>query len=400
LSGLRVLFVAQDDFSAPSELHVLGFAEELARRGHEVMISVGGDPASAGREGLTVPAGVRVDRHVFSGRSLSSDTLARAMEFSPDIIHSWIPRVPSMSATRAYARATGAPHVVHFEDDEWRKWPVGSHDVRGWLNLARRRATWRLHPPKWVRSTPTTLRWVKRDAAGVDALTPSLAHEVERQLGRPCAVVLPVLPTRVEQDGKSVLGRNGGERIVLFTGRVMASSLPDFDCAMAAVAEVRRRGTVVRLVQTGLIDPAIDLRSRARSARLDEGGLTLIGHIPFANIEPTLRDADVLLQSGPRTRFNKLRLPSKLQSYLASGTPTVTFAIGLEDLLRDREEVLMTYTDDPSELADRLLEALFDSDLRARLAAGGPAAAQRLFDPVRNTDALLAYYDSALGRSR
>jgi glycosyltransferase involved in cell wall biosynthesis len=110
-----------------------------------------------------------------------------------------------------------------------------------------------------------------------------------------------------------------------------------------------------------------------------------------------LRRADVLLQPGPPSDFNRLRLPSKMQAYLASGRPTVTFAVGFAELLEDREEVVKTHTGDPSELADRVEEVLDDGALRARLEHGGPAAAARLLDPARNTDALLAHYREALG---
>jgi glycosyltransferase involved in cell wall biosynthesis len=100
----------------------------------------------------------------------------------------------------------------------------------------------------------------------------------------------------------------------------------------------------------------------------------------------------VLLQPGAPTEFNRLRLPSKLQAYLASGTPTVTFAVGFGEQLEDRREALKTYTAEPGELADRIVEVLEDEQLRACLAVGGPAAARRLFDPGTNTDKLEAHY--------
>lgn len=381
----------------PSEMHVLGFAEELASRGHAVMISVGGDPASAEREGLLVPAGVDVHQHRFAGPRLAKFSLEHARAFSPDIIHAWMPRVPAVSAARAYSRATGAPYVVHFEDDEWTPWPMAPQRLRGRVRLLCQRLLWRLHPPMYVRSTPQTLRWVQRGAAGVDAISPPLAREVRDRLGRDCSLVLPVMPSRSVHRGRSALVRHGDERIVLFTGRVMASSLPDFVCAIHAVAKVRSRGIDARLVQTGAIDPELDVRSLAREHGLDEPGMSLLGHLPFADIAPTLQGADVLIQSGPPSRFNRLRLPSKLQSYLESGTPTITFSAGIGELLREGEEVVMTHTSEPDELADLLVSVLTDEALRHRLSAGGVAAADRLFDPTRNTDRLLEYYRRALG---
>lgn len=379
-------------------MHVLGFAEELARRGHGVMISLAGDPGSAEREGLKLPTAVEVHQHRFTGPALSRATLSRARAFSPDVVHAWTPRVPSVPAARAYTRATGAPYVVHFDDDEWRPWPHAGRDLRTRVGRVRRRAMWRLHPPLWGTATSRSLRWAAREAVGLDALTPRLAEEVESRLGRPCSVLYPILPGRTEPgDGASVIQRHGDERIVLFTGRVIPTALPDFLCAIRAVANLRRRGMDVRLVQTGAVTVDLDLAERAREEGLDGDALSLLGHVRFVDVLPTLRAADVLIQPGPPSRFNQLRLPSKLMFYLESGTPVVTFSVGFGELLRDGQEALLTQTDDPAELADRLASVFVDDRLRARLAEGGPRAANRLFNPTRNTDALVAYYHRSLG---
>jgi glycosyltransferase involved in cell wall biosynthesis len=238
-----------------------------------------------------------------------------------------------------------------------------------------------------------------REAAGLDALTPALAAEVGDRLGRECTVILPATPShRHFAGGASVLRREGEERIVLFTGRVVPTSLPDFVCAIRAVARLRERGIPARLVQTGAIDAGLDLRTLARAEGLDIDGLSLVGHIPFTNVLPTLRDADVLIQPGPPTRFNRLRLPSKLQLYLEAARPTITFSAGVGELLSEGDEVLMTHGDDPAELADLLWRVLTDGALHAKLSAGSLKASARLFDNSRNTDALLMYYRRSLGR--
>jgi glycosyltransferase involved in cell wall biosynthesis len=104
-----------------------------------------------------------------------------------------------------------------------------------------------------------------------------------------------------------------------------------------------------------------------------------------------------LIASNRPIPFNTLCLPSKLQAYLASGTPVIASAAGAGKLFEDRDEVLMTTTGEPQELADRLCEVLTDDALAAKLAAGGPRAAARLFDPDRNTDSLIEHYRRSLG---
>lgn len=398
-AGERVLFVSADAFGHASEKQFVGFAQELLRRGHGVMFSVGGDPASAAREGVDAIAGLRWQHHTFSGRRLHPDALAAVRAFAPDVVHALSPRVPTLAAAREMARATSARLVVHFSDDEW-----GSERKPVWepwrvrAKFAVRRVIWRAHPPLWWLSTRTTLAWTRREAHALDALTPALAREVEARLGRPCHVVLPVTPRltapATHADAPEPLDFGDGA-VALFTGTVWPVYLPDFVLGIRAIGELHRRGREITFVHAGRFHPEMDPAALLAQAGVRSDRAHLLGHLPFHRMDGLMAAATVLLQPGPPSRFNRLRLPSKMQAYLASGVPTVTFATGFAELLADREEVLMTHGDDPAELADRIEELLDDRALYERLREGGPAAAARLFDPVANTDALLRVYRDA-----
>ena len=395
----RILFVCQNDFSAPSEKQVLGLAQQLVGRGHEVMIAICGDISTAQQEGATGLPGLRVHDFAFVRGRLRPGDLAAARDFAPTLVHAWNSRVPTIAAARAMARAARAPVFVHFEDDEWR---VPEH-APGELLLRRvahrgRRVVSHFDPSVWWHSNRSSLRWTARHAAGLDALTPALAREVQRRMKRDCAVVLPITPrvppTPVESLPKLPAGFDG-HPLLLITGTIWPVYLPDFMLGFRAVAELQRRGRPVRLLHAGRVLPRWDPLELARSASVAEGTAAFIGYVPFSVVPGLLRRADVLLQPGPPSEFNRLRLPSKLQAYLASGTPTVTFAVGFGELLADRVEVLLTQTADPGELADRIAELLDDPALRATLSRSAPAAAARLFDPRANADALLSHYRAA-----
>ncbi len=258
-----------------------------------------------------------------------------------------------------------------------------------------------IHPGSWPHSTLATRRWVRRRALALDALTPELAFEVSSRLGRPCSTLLPVSPevepaSAVELDLPEPLQ---DLPLVVVTGTIYPFSLEDTLQGLRAVAEVQRRGHRVGYVHPGNVHERIDPVALARDAGLDPRSCWFPGLLPYASIEPMLRRAMVLLQPGGPTEFNRLRLPSKLQAYLASGTPTITFSVGFGELLADRSEVLKIRTADAGELADRIAELLADESLRQALAEGGPRAARRLFDPEANTDALEAHYRAALVRA-
>jgi glycosyltransferase involved in cell wall biosynthesis len=402
---LRVLFVCVADFRAPTEKQVLGFAQQLARSGHAVMISITGSVATAAEEGADRLPGLEVRRHRFRGQRLRRDDLAAARQFRPNVIHAANSRLPVIAAARSYAAATGAPVFVHFEDDEWGL--PGRRPGEPWhRSLARLvlRPAGRWLPPVWPFSTKGSLDWVVSAARSLDALTPPLAEHVRERLGRECAVLLPALPEPPDAGAPHPIAdglaeRLQGRRAVVYTGGVFGAHLADFRLCLGAVAKLQSRKPEVVFVHTGALAPRFDARKLVREAGIVDEGAIFLGYLPFAEVEAVLRLGDVCVQPGYPTEFNRLRLPSKLPRYLASGTPTVMYAAGPGELLEDRREVLKTYSGQPTELADRIEELLENPDLRRTLSLQGPRAGARLFDPVRNTEVLIDHYRSGIAGS-
>jgi glycosyltransferase involved in cell wall biosynthesis len=396
---LRVAFLCQNDFGAPTEKQALGYAEQLLAHGHEVLIMFGRDAATAQSEGADSVPGLRLHHYEFRGPRLRRGDVAALREFEPTLIHAFNPRVLTISAAAQLQRASGAPVFVHFEDDEWNPPPQGFPGERFYLPTARwvRRHAWPLQPSLWWQATPWSLGWVERNAHAFDALTPVLADEVRKRVGRDCAVVLPITPERITRDDAGpppALPEIDGP-VVGLTGTILPVYLPDLRLGLDAIAEVQRRGQRVSFLHAGDtfgFDPML----LADEAGLAPGSAHFLGYRPFREMPAILARADVLILPGPPSEFNRLRLPSKMQTYLESGTPTVTFAVGFGELLEDGRDVLKTQTAEPTELADRIVALLTDPDLAARVGEGGALAAARLFDPVANTEALVGHYRRSL----
>ena len=403
---IGVLFVCASDFTSPSEKQVLWLARELIGRGHRVMVSLFGDPASARAEGAEEVPALSLRWHRFLGGRPRAGDLAAARSFAPDLVHAWNSRPPVVYAARPYARATGAPVLVHWEDDEWGM--LGGPSARSAperVKLLLRRGGARVHPPIWNISTPRSLAWVARNAAGFDALSPALAQEVQERTGRDCAVILPVSPPEAWEESSSeqappLPAATEGSDVLLYTGDINFRRAPDARLAIEALAEVQRRDRRVTFVHAGRNTSGLDLGEAAAAAGARPETVHALGNVPYPQIPALLRKASILLQPGRLTSFNRLAMPSKLQSYLAAGTPCITFAAGSGELLEDRVEVLKTFTAEPTELADRIVELLSDDELRATLARNAPIAARRLFDPSRNAEAFLAHYRSLLAGER
>ena len=390
-----MLFVCGADFRGPSEKQALAFASGLLRRGHAAMISIGGDIASAHEEGVNDLEGLVVRRHRFLGPRLHPADVGAARTFRPDIVHAFNSRHPVIAAARSYANATGARVLVHFEDDEWGL--ARDPDEIGrrlWLERRARRVAGLLWPRAWTYSTPRSLEWTRRHATALDAVTPALAEHVRGRLGRDCAVLVPMvaaLDSAPEPPPPLPAGLED-RALVIFTGAIYPAHVPDVRLGLRAVAILQQRGLHVGFLQCGAVAPSIDPDALARDCGIAPGSAYFLGHLPSGRARALLQRADVLIQPGRPTEFNRLRLPAKLHPYLASGKPTITFGSGFGDMLEDGREVLKTHTGEPAELADRIASVLEDPELRRRLAENGPRAAARLFDPIRNTDALIEHY--------
>ena len=397
---LRVVFVCQGDLGGPSEKQALAFAQQLAARGHRVMLSLNGDERSAAAE-LTAPVdGLQVRFHAFRGRALRTADLDAVRAFRATLVHSFNARVRTLVAARAYARAAGAPVFVHWEDDEWsiRRGYGRRSAFRRVARLARRVLA-PVAPDQGVFVSRRSTHWAAHHARGHDALTPALAERVRERLGRDCAVVLPVTPKIAHAGAPAppLPDALASKLLVGFTGEVHPGSVADLELALRATALAQARGIDLAFVHTGKVLPRFDTAAMARAAGVAAGTAIFLGYLPFVQIPPLLRRLDILVQPGEPSDYNRLRLPSKMQAYLESGTPTITFAVGFAELLADGEEVLKLHGFDPEELADRITDVATDQALAQRLARGARAAADRLFDPARNCDALLAHYRAHLG---
>lgn len=402
---LRVLFVIYGNLSSASTKHAYWFAEQIAARGHEAMLALTGDTEMLRREHIRPQPRLHLSFHRFVGPLLSRSALATARAFRPTLIHVWSPQVPTVGAARAYWRVTRAPLFVHWEDDDstMRKGVPGRPPHRVLGHMLRRPLGYVLPSLGPRSSNALGLRWIAREATALDALTPALAEEVEAQLGHACAVVLPVTPQQAETGAKEgapapieIPVAVAGTTIVTYTGTIGPSSVEDLTIALAAIATLQRAGRKVAFVHAGVIAPRYDLLGLVRKSGVAPETIAFLGYLPFIQVPSLLARSDVLIQPGAPSRFNRLRLPSKLQAYLASGTPTITFATGFGEMLEDRSEVLKLHTADPAELAKRLVEVMDSPELGRALGRGGRAASERLFNRDFNTEALLNYYRSGV----
>lgn len=398
--SVRVALVTIDDFAGPTSKQAHLLAAELARRGHECLLLVRGDPRSFSRLGRVQHPRLGINAYRFVGPSLSRHTRRVVTDFRPDLVHCYELRVASFVASNKLARMARAPLVVHVADEDrllFRE--AGATPLRRAARPILRRAA-RLYPPAWPFWDPRLDPKLRRSAAAFDALTPELAALVERRVGRPCHVVLP--PVRIEEIRAEVppaplrqLGLEG-RQFVLYTGALFRPHLPDFSILLDAFKLIGQRFPQAELVHVGHVSSRIKLRNLVPPGL--GGRVRYLGYLPSQqDVFGLMRAATALVQPGAPSDFNRYRFPSKLMDYLLSGRPVVTFEVGAGRLLKDGEHALLTRTASPFELAEKLELVLGDPDLGRRLGSGGRRRARELFDADANGDRLLELYEIALG---
>jgi glycosyltransferase involved in cell wall biosynthesis len=401
---MKILLVCLADFRAPGARQTLRLADALTAAGEQCMVLIEGDPDTlrfAGEGGSEV----EVHSYGFSGPIVDRRTRSLVEAFGPDLVHCYEPRTAPLSASLQLARRESAALCVRFaDDDEALAKEAGGSGLRGRLGRPAMLAAGTVFPRLWPYKHPLLYRRMLARANGFDAIVPTLAQAVSERYGVECESILPAIPR--EEPPRRVaglrqrLGLPEAGPLILYTGSVYRAQYPDLDVLLRAFAEIARSNGDAHLVHTGRIAPRYGL-DRLRAIAGDAGRTHFLGFLEDpGDLRALLAEAAVLVQPGAPTDFNRLRLPAKVHDYLLAGRPTVTFGVGFGELLRDREDAILTKTGEPGELAAAIEWALADSDRAETIGRRGRTRALELFDPEAVASQTIAYYRRALARRR
>jgi glycosyltransferase involved in cell wall biosynthesis len=398
---MNVLFVCLGDFKAPpGARQILLLAQALQDASHQCLVLVEGDPETVELAGGNIGA-VGVGAYRFKGPVLSRKTLARARDFRPDVIHCYEPRTAPLSAALQLSRHLRVPLCVRFaDDDELLYREAGGEGWRGRLGRPALLAAGTLQPNRWPYKHPLHHRRMLARAAGYDAITPTLAAAVAERYGVACRGILPALPPGAPAAlSPGIRERHGLDRdapIILYTGSVFRPHFPDFELLLRAFGDVVVRHPDALLVHTGRFAERYTEAVLRDAAGRGGERLRLLGFLAQpSDLEALMAEASVLVQPGAPNDFNRLRLPAKVHDYLLAGRPTVTFAVGLGEMLVDRVHAALTRTGNSAELAEAIDWVLQDRDRAEQMAAAGRLRAVELFDPEAVVDQTLSLYVAA-----
>ena len=399
---MNIIFVPYDDLSGPGVIHAYHFAWEIASMGNKVFFVMPGKIETL--SAMERKPIFDVAKIIFDGPTLAIPLAGRIMDFRPDIIHAWTPRnIPARVALEARVR-TGARIIVHHEDDEDFIYDCEFPKSRA-FRLRYALKTLSLPGPAepfpnlWAWRNPLITRLANSAATAFTALAPAIKKKLNGRWGKKTHLLYPgvdlerftprVRPAPLrERFGLS------DKKLIIYSGSI--GHYHDFDILLDAVAKVLKTDSRVCLLQIGRFagtEAAVEDRIAKLGIRRH---VILAGMMDHKDIPSYLAAGDILVHPGRNNDFNRYRLPSKIPEYLAMGKPSIITNAGIGAEFKDRVEVLKTYTDDPGELAERIVEMFRDESLRATLCANARSAAERMFNLRRNAERLQAIYEDTL----
>lgn len=193
------------------------------------------------------------------------------------------------------------------------------------------------------------------------------------------------VPDRIHVDGMPLRIMNVG-RLVPIKAQ---------DVLLDALHIVRQQGVLFRMDVIGGGELHHALLSQCQALGLSDV-VTFHGAQPEAVVRSFLSQANLFVLSS-----RSEGLPVACIEALAVGTPVVATRIfGIPELITDGESGLLVPPDDPLALAQAIVSASKDADLRRRMGAAGRKVVEQGFDRSQCTDQLAAAWRSAASKGR
>ena len=376
----KVVFVSYGSFDCNSAGHIAGFARELARAGLQVAVCARepvekayafGPPAFEFfglKDLLADPAGVVG----FDG----------TLEPASTLLIGWTPRKAVRRALWRAAAVTGAPYVIHFEDNEDHLAELRAQETEG---------------PSLVEDRAERQRLLD-GALGATVIEPRLEETLPEGLPRLVlepgvdleALSAPLPPLR-RASLLRALGAPAGARVIVYPGNVHRANAGEMAELYGAVRQLREAGRELVLIKTGKDDVNLAERLGFDPAA---AGIIDAGLVERRFLLELIKCADLFVQPGSPGPFNDYRLPSKLPEFMAVGRPIVMPRTNVGLRLRHGQDALLFDIGSAGEIAAGVEIVLDNPDMAAELGRNAQAFARRTYVWSRQGEKLLGFLRS------
>ncbi len=382
----KVVFVSYGTFDCNSAGHIAGFARELSQAGLSVAVCAREPVEKAYAFGP--PA-----FEFFSLKDLIADPAAvvgfdGTLEAASTVLIGWTPRKASRRALVRAAARTGAPYVVHFEDNE--------------DHLAELRAG--EAGDQALQEDRAERRRLLAGALGATIIEPRLKETLPP--GLPTQVLEPgvdleglaaPLPPHRRSSLLKAAGAPTGAKVIVYPGNIHRANASEVAELYKAVRRLRDAGRELVLIKTGKDDVrAADLVGFEPA----EAGVRDLGVVERPFLVELIKCADIFVQPGAPGPFNDFRLPSKLPEFMAVGRPILLPRANVGLRLKDGEDALLLDSGSAEEIAARVELLLEHPELCAKLGCNAQGFAKRNYVWSRQGEKLLRFLRKLKGAAR
>ena len=382
----KVVFVSYGTFDCNSGGHIAGFARELSSAGLQVAVCARepvekvyafGPPAFEffGLKDLnTDPAGVVG----FDGTLDPASTL----------LIGWTPRKAVRRALSRAVAATGAPYLIHFEDNEDHLAELRAQGTEG----------------ASVEADRAERQSLMEGAIGATVIEPRLEETLPEGLPR------LVLEPGVDLEGLAsplppfrrasllrALAAPAGAKVIVYPGNIHRANAAEMAELYKAVRRLREAGRELVLIKTGKGDVEFDERLGFDAAG---AGIIDTGVVERPFLLELIKCADLFVQPGSPGPFNDYRLPSKLPEFMAVGRPIVMPRANVGLRLRHGQDALLFDIGSAEEIAAGIEIVLDNPDMAAELGRNAQAFARRTYVWSRQGEKLLSFLRGLKARAR
>lgn len=388
---MRILYIGYMDATGPGVRHMLRFAHEVERLGHDVSAILCG--SLNGLDGLVPRPKFPVREARFRGPKPDDATLISIKSFRPDLIHVWTPRHRPARTALAASYETGARIIVHCEDHE-----ESLMNAYGGLRfddfdfmmdrLFDSSENW-----TWVH--PVIAGVLEAYSVGFTAICAPLVDKLNQAWGGGARLLTPGADFDLfsADSAKKREIEQAGSPILVYGGSI--TQFYDFDLILETLTDLIRDYPRLKLVQYGRdLDP--DWTRREVEKRGLAEHIIQLGMIDHCDVPSVLATGDILIQPGRLNDLNRYRLPAKLPEYLVMSKPVVTYPVALTPPLRDGVEVMLLKEASGREMSEKIRLILSDDSLARNLGHSAGKYAKKHFSWAKQSADLVDYYEKCL----
>lgn len=361
----KAVFVSYGTFDCNSAGHIAGFASELAEAGLQVAVCAREPVEKAYAFGAPAFA-------FFSLKDLIADPAAvvgfdGALDAASTVLIGWTPRKSVRRALSRAAARTGAPYIVHFEDNE---------DHLAELRTAETGET-------ALQEDRAERQRLLAGAMGATVIEPRLKEILPE--GLPALVLEPgvdldglaePLPPHRRASLLKAVGAPPEAKAIVYPGNIHRANAGEMAELYKAMKRLRDAGRDLVLIKTGKDDVRL---FDTLGFGPEEAGIIDAGLVERPFLLDLVKCADLFVQPGAPGPFNDYRLPSKLPEFMAVGRPIVLPRTNVGLRLKDGAEALLLDTGEAEEIAAKVDAILGDPALAARIGRAGQAFARKTY---------------------